>query len=140
MRVTTCVVVVLVVLAATACGGTGGSVMGSSERCSSRGGSGVCEGRFGTLKGTYGHDIEVGDLGSGTLVDVHVAVSVEEGSVEISITEPDGDALTMVADGGAQSTLHGVTELDGFGEFEVTFTALEELARGVAYVIDWQVR
>ncbi len=115
-------------------GGTSGSVMGSSSSCRQGGGGGSCEGRYRTLRGTYGEDIEVEGLSSFDEVQVEVEVSVESGSVRVSIETPDGERPSADAAPGQPARLLGLAtgEMDGF---EVRFEALDGEASGVSYTI-----
>ncbi len=53
-------VLLLTALLASCAGGTSGSVLGSRESCRINAGSGICDGTFNSLKGTYGKDDDLG--------------------------------------------------------------------------------
>ena len=127
-------------LASLACGGgTSGSVVGSGETCRSVGGAGVCEGTYRKLSGTYGKDIEHDYIRSGGQIDVEVEVSVESGSVQISVESPSGGKVSAQAKPGQPGSLVAVAvgELE---KFTVTFEATEGEAQNVAYKISYQIR
>jgi hypothetical protein len=132
---------VLAVLAAVAiaCGsGTSGSVLGSGETCYKTGSSGVCEGTYSKLSGTYGAEIEDDDAIAGDEVAVTVEFSVETGTVRVSLKSPDGDVQSAEAGPGESATVAGVAEgtMDGFN---VTFEAVGGEAGGVSYRISYQI-
>ncbi len=130
----------MVVLTILACeGATSGSVTGSTETCRMTGNGGECEGKFGKLSGTYGADIEDENIFSMDVIDVEVQVSVESGSVKVSVEGRDGEVSSVQATPNQPATLVGVTEGD-FDGFEVTFEALDEEARNVQYKISYQIR
>ena len=128
------------ILALVACeGGTSGSVVGSSSSCRQGGGSGTCQGRYRTLRGTYGEDIEDESISSFDEVQVKVDVSVEGGSVRVSIETPDSERPSAVAEPGQPATLVGLAsgEMDGF---EVRFEAVDGEASGVSYTILYELQ
>ena len=129
----------LTALLTSCAGGTSGSVLGSKESCFINAGSGICEGTFSTLKGTYGKDIEDEAIFSGDAIDVEVQASVESGPVRISVESPSGEVTFIEISSGNSGSLIGVAsgEFDGF---EVVFEALEGEATGVTYQITYQVR
>jgi len=123
------------ILVLAACeGGTSGSVLGSSSSCRQGGGGGSCEGRYRTLRGSYGEDVEIEGLSSFDAVQVDVEVSVEEGNVRVSIETPDGERPGVDAAPGQPARLLGVAtgEMDGF---EVRFEAVDGEASGISYTI-----
>jgi len=132
-------ILLLTTLLASCAGGTSGSVLGSRESCFINAGSGICEGTFSTLKGTYGKDIEDEAIFSGDAIDVEVQTSVESGPVRISVQSPSGEATFIEISSGNSGTLIGVAsgEFDGF---EVVFEALNGEATGITYQITYQVR
>lgn len=135
-----CVLILLLTaLLASCAGGTSGSVLGSRESCRINAGSGICEGTFNSLKGTYGKDIEDEAIFSGDAIDVEVQSSVESGPVRISVESPSGEVTFIEILSGNSGTLIGVAsgEFDGF---EVVFEALEGEATGIIYQITYQVR
>jgi len=132
-------VLAALVMAAMACGsGTSGSVVGSGETCFKTGSSGVCEGTYSKLNGSYGADIEDDDVFSGDEVAVTVEFSVETGTVRVSVTSPDDQVQSAEAGPGQSATVMGVAKgtMDGF---EVKFEAVGGEATGVAYRISYQV-
>jgi hypothetical protein len=132
-------ILLLTALLASCAGGTSGSVLGSRESCFIKAGSGICEGTFSTLKGTYGKDIEDEAIFSSDAIDVEVQASVESGPVRISVESPDGKVTFIEILSGNSGTLIGVAsgEFDGF---EVVFEALDGEATGITYQITYQVR
>jgi hypothetical protein len=123
------------ILILVACeGGTSGSVLGSSSSCRQGAGGGSCEGRYRTLRGSYGEDVEIEGLSSSDAVQVDVEVSVEEGNVRVSIETPDGERPSVDAAPGQPARLLGVAtgEMDGF---EVRFEAVDGEASGISYTI-----
>jgi hypothetical protein len=133
-------VLVTLILALVACeGGTSGSVVGSSESCSQRGDSGNCQGRYRTLRGSYGADIEHEGMSSFDTVKVQVEVTVESGNVNVSIETPDGEHSSVTAAPGAPGTLVGLAagEMDGF---EVRFEAVDGEASGVSYTVVYELQ
>lgn len=134
-----CLALVVLLGTALACaGGTSGGVVGSGERCSQTGGGGACEGMFNKLSGTYGMDIEDDNVFSGDAVQVQAEVSVESGTVRVSVESPDGEIASAEAAPGRAATLVGVAEADMEG-FEVTFEAVDGDASGVTYRISYQI-
>lgn len=134
-RATWMLLATTLVLVLVACeGGTSGSVIGSSSSCRHGGQGGSCEGRYRTLRGTYGQDIDVEGLSSFDEVQVEVEVAVDSGDVRVSIETPDGDRPTEDARPGQPARLLGVAsgETDGF---EVRFEAVDGEASGVSYTI-----
>lgn len=130
----------VMVLALVACeGGTSGSVVGSSSSCRQGGGSGTCQGRYRTLRGTYGEDIEDESISSFDEVQVKVDVSVEAGSVRVSIETPDGERPSALAEPGQPATLVALAsgEMDGL---EVRFEAVDGEATGVSYTIQYELQ
>jgi hypothetical protein len=130
----------ILVLVLVACeGGTSGSVIGSSSSCRQGGGSGTCQGRYRTLRGTYGEDIEDESISSFDEVQVKVDVSVEGGSVRVSIETRDGERPGALAEPGQPATLIGLAtgEMDGF---EVRFEAVDGEASGVSYTILYELQ
>jgi hypothetical protein len=119
-------------------GGTSGSIVGGRESCTHRGSSGVCDGTWKKLAGTYGKDVENESISSGDAVDVQVQVSVESGKVRVSLQSPDGEESSVEVEPGKAATLSGMAE-GSFEEFEVRFEAVEGEASGVAYTISYQV-
>ncbi|MFN2229712.1 MAG: hypothetical protein ACK2VA_08080 [Anaerolineae bacterium] len=131
---------VSLILALVACeGGTSGSVIGSSESCSQRGDSGSCKGRYRTLRGSYGADIEHEGMSSFDTVKVQVEVTVESGNVSVSIETPDGEHPSVTVAPGSPGTLVGLAtgETDGF---EVRFEAVDGEASGVSYTVVYEVQ
>lgn len=134
------VCLIAILLSSLACeGGTSGSVVGSGETCRAESGGGVCEGTFSKLSGTYGKDIEDDDIMSGDLIDVEVEVSVESGSVRISVESSEGGKVSTDAEPGQPGTLIGVADGE-FEKFTVTFEATEGEARNVTYTINYRIR
>ena len=130
----------VIFLAILACeGGTSGSVMNSSQRCQSTGNRGECEGKFGKLRGTYNLEIEDDEISSADLINLEARVSVESGTVRVSVQGSGGEISSEQASPDRAATLVGVAEGD-FGAFEVTFEALEEEAITVRYNISYQIR
>jgi hypothetical protein len=128
------------ILALAACeGGTSGSVIGSSESCSQRGDSGSCQGRYRTLRGSYGADIEHEGMSSFDTVQVQVEVSVESGNVNVSIETPDGERPSMTASPGAPVTLVGLAA-GGMDGFEVRLEAANGEASGVSYTVVYELQ
>jgi hypothetical protein len=133
-----CLAVLL--MAVLACeGGTSGSVMNSSQHCQSVGTSGECEGKFGKLSGTYGLEIENDEISSTDQLDLQVWVSVESGSVKVSVQGSDGEVSSAQANPNQPATLVGVAEGD-FGAFKVTFEALDEEATTIQYEIAYRIQ
>ncbi len=129
----------LATLLASCAGGTSGSVLGSRESCRIGEGSGICEGTFNTLKGTYGKDIEDEAIFNGDAIDFEVQASIQSGPVRISVESPGGEVTFIEISSGNSGTLLGVAsgEFDGF---EVVFEALEGEATDITYQITYQVR
>jgi hypothetical protein len=126
------------ILALIACeGGTSGSVIGSSSSCRQGGRGGSCEGRYRTLRGSYGEDVEIEGFSSSNQVQVEVEVAVESGSVRVSIETPEGERPSVDAAPGQPARLLGVAvgEMDGF---EVRFEAVDGEASGVSYTIGYE--
>lgn len=132
-------ILLLTALLGSCAGGTSGSVIGSKESCSSSAGSGICEGTFNKLKGTYGKDIEDESVFSGDAIDVEVRASVESGPIRISVESPDSEVTFIEISSGNSGTLLGVA-LGEFDGFEVVFEALEGEAADITYQITYQVR
>jgi hypothetical protein len=129
-----------VLIAVLACeGGTSGSVTNSSETCQSTGVRGGCEGKFGKLSGTYGKEIEDDSISSTDVIDVEARVTVESGSVNVSVKGADDQVSSAQAKPGQPATLVGVADGD-FGSFTVTFEAVGEQATNVRYNISYQIR
>jgi hypothetical protein len=132
--------VVALILALVACeGGTSGSVVGSSSSCRQGGSGGTCQGRYRTLRGSYGEDIEHEGMSSSDTVKVQVDVTVETGNVLVSIETPDGEHPSVTAAPGAPATLVGLAtgEMDGFG---VRFEAVDGEASGVSYTVAYELQ
>lgn len=130
---------VLLIVLSTACeGGTSGSVVGSRESCSSRGGSGTCKGSWRKLSGTYGQDIEDEWISGGEAITVKAQVSVESGTVRVSVESPDDQVSSVDVAPGKPATLVGIAE-GAFEEFEVRFEAVEGEATGISYEIAYQL-
>jgi hypothetical protein len=131
---------ILVVLMVAACtGGTSGSILNSSQNCKTGGGTGSCTGRIGKLNGTYGMNIEDGDIFSGDPVEIEITVSVESGLVEVSVEDPDGKRYSIQVEPGDQATLLGVST-GGFDGFEITFQAVDGQAQNLSYDLIYQSR
>ena len=133
-------VLAALLVAAMGCeGATSGSASAGSQSCRSSNYAGVCEGSYRTIRGTFGHDIELEGLPSDTPVRVEVAVSVEAGRLRFSVTDPDGNTVAQEAAPGRPATLSGTAAVDTFGEFEVKFQALDDEATGISYTIAFEV-
>jgi hypothetical protein len=129
----------VIFIAVLACeGGTSGSVTNSNQTCQSTGNRGGCEGKFGKLRGTYSLEIEDDEISSVDLINVEARVSVESGTVKVSVQGSDGEVSSVQASPDRAATLIGVVEGD-FGAFEVTFEALDEEAITVRYNISYQI-
>jgi hypothetical protein len=133
-----CLGIFLLVLSACA-GGTSGSVRNSSQTCRALGGSGGCDGRLGRLSGTYGIDIEDEGISPGDQVWVELVVSVETGSVRVSIEDPGGGINSVSIDPGVPVQLTGFTQGE-FDGFEVGFQALDEFAEGITYSLTYAIQ
>ena len=127
-----------VVLAVAACGGTGGSVSGASERCTRDGSAGRCEGAFASLAGTYDKIIEAEGCHTNVAVMVEVTVSVAAGTVKVKTTGPDGVDYIAEALPGSPAALTGAAA-GCTNEFHVIFAAAEGEATGVEYAIQYEV-
>jgi hypothetical protein len=134
-----CLSLSLLVLLSACAGGTSGSVRNSSQTCRALGGSGGCDGRIGRLSGTYGIDIEDEGISPGDQVWVELVISVEVGSVRVSIEDPDGGVNSVDVDPSAPVQLTGSTqgEFDGFG---FGFQALDEFAEGITYSLTYAIQ
>ena len=131
----------VVLLAAVGCeGAVSGSSSGHSGTCRSFNYTGTCEGSYKKIKGTYGHGIEVEGVPSDTPVDVEVTVSVREGGLRLSVTDPDGKSTSVEIKPGSTGTLVGVSTVDTWEEFDIKFQALAEEATDISYKIEYQVR
>ena len=119
-------------------GGTSGSVVGSSERCSHNPASGTCEGSYRKLSGTYSKNVENDRIFIGMDIPVEVRVTVEGGAVRVSVESPDGEVTSATAEPGQPATLTGVAKGAG-GRFIVRFEAVEGQATGVSYEIAYQI-
>jgi hypothetical protein len=129
-----------VFMAVLACeGGASGSVTNSSQTCQSIGNVVGCEGKFGKLRGTYSLEIEDDEISSADLIDVEARVSVESGTVKVSLQGSGGEVSSVQASPDRAATLVGVAEGD-FGAFKITFEALEDEAITVRYNISYQIR
>jgi hypothetical protein len=129
---------ILILVIATACeGGTHGSVMGASQRCSHGGDSGKCTGSWKKLSGTYSLDIESERIPSGG-VRVQVQASAETGRVKVWIKSPEDEITSVEVAPGKSATLEGVAK-SSFDEFDVMFEALDGEAQGVSYEIVYQI-
>jgi hypothetical protein len=127
-------------IAVLACeGGTSGSVTNASQTCQSASDRGECEGKFGRLSGTYGKAIEDDSIFSMDVVDVEARVTVESGSVKVSLEGTDGQIASAEAHPGQPATLIGTAEGDS-GGFTVTFESISDQASNVRYNISYQVR
>jgi hypothetical protein len=130
----------LLVLTLSACAGaTSGSVRNSSQSCRALAGSGGCDGRLGKLSGTYGIDIEDEGISPGDQVWVELVISVEVGSVRVSIEDTDGGINSVDVDPSAPVKLTGLTQGE-FDGFEVTFQALGEFAEGITYSLSYAIQ
>jgi hypothetical protein len=124
-------------LLTTACeGGTRGSVTGSRQRCSSKGGEGECSGSFKKLSGTYSLDIENENVVS--KAEIQVQASVQTGALKVYVKTPDDEINSVDVPVGEAATLRGTAkgEFDGF---KVYFEAVEGEAEGVKYQIRYYV-
>lgn len=119
----------------------------------------ACEGGF-TTTGERSKESHVGDHGevevsiasangsitksfetqySGAFVDAQVTLEVEEGTFKIELLGEDGEVtLALEAGAGEQVSGSGTMVTDSFGEAEYRVTA--EGAKGVHYLITYQVR
>jgi hypothetical protein len=131
-KVTWLALVIFFMVAASGCGGSGGSVRGSREMCRSAGASGSCEGHFNKLTGTYAKDF---DSGSG-LVPVEITVSVETGTALVSFELSDGSVVSGEATPGNPVTLSGEVA-PVFNEIRVVFEAVTEQAKGIDYTLNY---
>jgi hypothetical protein len=129
----------LIVVLVACEGGTSGSVIGSSSSCRQGGGGGTCEGRYRTLRGSYGEDIEDESVDSGDSVQVKVDVSVESGRVSVSVETPDGERAGATAEPGQPASLIALAAGEWEG-FEVRFEAVEGEAGGVSYTILYELQ
>jgi hypothetical protein len=130
---------ILVLVLSAACeGGTSGSVSGSSERCSSGGSGGTCSGKWKRLTGTYSKDVENDSIFSGDAIAVEVQVSVEAGTVRVSLEDPDGEVTSVDVAPGGTETLAGFAKGD-FDAFDVRFQAVDGEATGVSWEIAYQI-
>jgi hypothetical protein len=130
----------VLLIAVMACeGGTSGSVTNSSQTCHSTGNQGGCEGKFGKLSGTYGKVIEDDSIFMTDGIDVEARVTVESGSVKVSVTGSDGRIASAEARPGQPATLIGTAEGDD-GGFRITFEAVDDQAVNVRYNITYQIR
>jgi hypothetical protein len=131
---------VVIFVAVLACeGGTSGSVMNTSQTCEIIGNRGECQGKLGKLSGTYGKDIEDEGISSFDVIDVELSVTVESGSVKVSIQGPDNEISSAQAGPNQPATLVGVAEGD-FDGFEIQFEALDGEAVNVRYNLVYQIR
>jgi hypothetical protein len=103
------------------------------------GNGGECEGKIGKLSGTYGIDIDDENIFSMDVIDVEIEISVESGSVKVSVEGPDGEVSSSQAAPNQPATLIGTAEGD-FDGFEVVFEALDEDARNIKYIISYRIR
>ena len=134
------VIVALALVVSVACeGGTSGSVTNSRRSCREGWGSGSCKGSYGKLSGTYSENIENDSISSNEAIDVEVQVSVEEGTIRVSVESPDGEELSAQATPGNPATLVAVAK-GSFEEFDVRFEAVDGEARGVSWEIAYQAR
>ena len=120
-------------------GGTSGSVTGASSSCRQGGGRGTCEGRFRTLRGSYGLDIEDETIRSDDAIQVRVDAAVESGQVTVSVETPGGERVGATAGPGQPATLIALAAGD-WEELEVRFEALDGEASGVSYTIVYELQ
>jgi hypothetical protein len=135
-RVWWVMVLSVVLIAVSAC--EGGSVSGSSQRCSHQRDSGSCTGSFKKLSGTYGLDVENDRIFNNTQVRVQVQVSVESGPLKVWVKSPDDETTSVEIRPGQSATLRGVA-VGVADRFVVRFQALEEQAQGISYELDYQL-
>ena len=137
VRVSTLLALAAVLVLCAACeGGTSGSVTGSRQRCSSRGGSGSCSGSFKKLSGTYGLDIENDRVFS--KAEVEIQASVVSGPSVVYVKTPDDEVKSVDIPAGGSGTLSALAKGRG-GRFDVYFQAVEEQAEGIKYEITYKV-
>lgn len=137
-------IVILVIcvfgLMLSACeGATSGSVRNSSQSCHNLGGYGDCEGRIGKLSGTYSIDIEDEGISPGDEVVVELSISLELGSLQASILNPEGDETSVEVEPGIPANFTGVTQGD-FDGFEISIRALSESAEGINYSLRYFIQ
>jgi hypothetical protein len=113
-------------------GATSGSVRNSSQTCHNLGGFGDCEGRIGRLSGTYSIDVEDEGISTGDEVVIQLTISVEEGSLQVSMLGPDGATTSAVVDPGVPANMTGSVQGD-FDGFEIVFQAVGESSVGIDY-------
>lgn len=130
----------LFVLILSACeGATSGSVRNSSQTCHNLGGYGDCEGQIGKLSGTYSIDIEDEGISPSDEVVVELSISLELGSVQASILNPEGEDISVEIEPGIPANITGITQGD-FDGFEFSIRAISESAEGINYALRYFIQ
>lgn len=132
--------VILLPLLSSACsGGTSGSVRNASQSCRTLGGSGSCDGHLGRLSGTYGIDVEDEGISPSDLILVEINVSVELGSVRVSLKGTDGDETSTEVNPGVSQQISGFAQGE-FEGFEIVLEALSESVEGLTYSLSYAIQ
>ena len=129
----------LAMVLATACeGGTSGSVVGSRQSCTHRMDTGSCKGSYRKLSGTYGEDIENDRIFYGAAIRVKAEISVESGTLWVSVESPESEVSSVQVTPGQPTILEGVAK-GSAGEFVVRLQAVDSEVTGVSYDIVYQI-
>lgn len=139
MRNKLLIMMVMVLLATSACaGGTGGSVSGSRQSCQSKGGSTTCEGRINKLSGTYSHEVETSAFNAGDVVLVEAQFAIESGQLKVTIEVPDGSLMVVEVFPGTPAVLSGLATVESSideNAVPLTLQSQNGAVEGVSFII-----
>lgn len=133
-------VLIFLLLTPTACK-SGGSITGLQESCNLTDAYGSCEAKFRSLSGRYTKRFETNSTFPGEEAQSEITLSVEEGSVRVSIVKPDGTNISGVATPDKPITVTGTSMITAGATMyyiPIIFEALEENASGIEYVFSYQ--
>lgn len=120
-------------------GATSGSVISSSQSCHNLGGYGDCEGRIGRLSGSYSIDVEDEGISPGDEIVVELTISVEEGSLVVTLPGVDGADTTIEVGSGETASGTGILGGD-FDGFEFNLRAPGDPVSGIGYSLRYFIQ
>ncbi len=123
----------ILLLAGLACNGTGGTTVGSSQRCETTVASTICDGSVKSIKGAPYLEFETPGTAPMSVV-VTMQLAVEEGSVRVYVKTPAGEEAGALASPGNPAVFTALA--DSSDIVVVYLEAQDEKASGIQYHIE----
>lgn len=136
-RVTVVAMALAAAMAFLACDGSARGHGVKSQEIS--GDSGRASGAYAAVTGRFTHRVQGVRIAAGSAVKVQARFAVQKGSLEVSVTSPDGQVSKATAQPSQPADLSGVTTMGGNERLPVVLQAGGgQAAEGVEYTIRWE--